>query len=186
MPNGVRRAFDLESPVGTQKVSLLTCDVGGRRIAVLATVVQAVTRAVAVSPLPKAPPIVEGVVNVRGTLVPVLDIRQRFGISPRALTPDQHMVIARSGPRVVALRVDRAVNLTSVSEADIASAPQVVPGVEYVAGIALLPDGLIVIHDLDRCLSLDEAAQVDASLSEAATVAQASPARTVKTGARNG
>ncbi len=165
-------------------VDLLTFDLAQRRIAVLATAVQAVTRAVAVSALPKAPPIVEGVVNFRGILVPVLDIRQRFGLPSRALTPDQHMIIARSGPRSVALRVDRAVNLTSVDEADIESVPHVVPGVEYVAGIAMLPDGLIVIHDLDRFLSLDEAAQVDASLSATASASPASPLGTVEAGRR--
>jgi purine-binding chemotaxis protein CheW len=66
---------------------------------------------VAVAPLPRAPPIVEGVINVRGTLVPVLDIRLRFGMSPHPPTLDQHLIIATSGAHVVALRVDRALEL---------------------------------------------------------------------------
>lgn len=123
-----------------------------------------VARTVAVAPLPKAPPIVEGVINVRGSLVPVLDIRQRFGMPPSALTPDQHLIIARSGPRVVALRVDRALDLVVVDEDSIHSAARVAPGVEYVAGIARLADGLLVIHDLESFLSLDEAQQVDAAI----------------------
>jgi purine-binding chemotaxis protein CheW len=50
-----------------------------------------------------------------------------------------------------------------VDEAAIESGARVVPGVEYVAGIAKLPDGLIVIHDLERFLSLEEAGQLDAA-----------------------
>lgn len=120
----------------------------------------------AVAPLPRAPPIVEGVINVRGALVPVLDIRQRFGIPPHPLTLDQHLIIARSGPRVVALRVDRALDLVEVDESAIESAATLTPGAEYVTGIARLPDGVLVIHDLERFLSLDEARGVDAAVAE--------------------
>lgn len=140
---------------------LLTFEVGASRFALPARLLHEVVRAVAIAPLPKAPPIVEGVINVRGTVVPMLDIRQRFGLSPTPVAPEQHVLIAQSGGRVVALRVDRAVDLVSVDDAAIESAARVVPGVEYVAGIAKLPDGLIVIHDLERFLSLEEAGQLD-------------------------
>jgi purine-binding chemotaxis protein CheW len=148
-------------------VQLLTIVVGERRFAVLAAAVRAVVRAVAVTAPPRAPAIVEGLIDFRGTLVPVLDIRRRIGVAPLPLSLDQHFVIARSGPRTICLRVDRAVDLVSVDETAIASAPSVLPGVEQVAGIATLPDGLVVIHDLDRFLSLEEAAQVDAVLAAA-------------------
>jgi len=149
------------APVSTQQ--LLTFEVGGSRFALPSRLLHEVVRAVAIAPLPKAPPIVEGVINVRGTVVPMLDIRQRFGLSPTPVAPEQHLLIAQAGSRVVALRVDRAVDLVSVDEAAIESAARVVPGVEYVAGIAKLPDGLLVIHDLERFLSLEEAGQVDAA-----------------------
>ncbi|MDP3910841.1 MAG: chemotaxis protein CheW [Gemmatimonadales bacterium] len=140
---------------------LLTFDVDRSRFALPARLLREVVRAVAIAPLPKAPPIVEGVINVRGAVVPVLDIRQRFGLPPAPVSPEQHLLIAQAGGRVVALRVDRALDLVAVEEAAIESAARVVPGVEYVAGIAKLPDGLIVIHDLERFLSLEEGGQLD-------------------------
>jgi purine-binding chemotaxis protein CheW len=121
---------------------------------------------VAVAPLPRAPPIVEGVINVRGALVPVLDIRQRFGLAPQPLALDQHLIIAQSGSRVVALRVDRALDLVDVEENAIESAATLTPGAKYVTGIARLPDGVLVIHDLERFLSLDEARGVDDAVAE--------------------
>jgi len=133
------------------------------------------TRAVAVTPLPKAPPIVEGVINLRGALVPVLDIRQRLGLPARPLTPDQHFIIARSGRRLVALRVDRALDLVAVEESAIESAARVTTGVEYVAGIAKVADGLLVIHDLENFLATDEARQVDAAVAEVAAAKPAPP-----------
>lgn len=148
-------------------VSLVSVAIGEKRVALLASCVAEVVCAVAVVALPKAPEIVEGVINVRGRLVPVLDVRRRFGLSPQPLAPEQHLVVAFAGPREVALRVDRALELVEVDESSIEAAERVVPGAEYVAGIAALPDGLVIIHDLERFLSLDEAAGVDASIGDA-------------------
>jgi purine-binding chemotaxis protein CheW len=111
---------------------------------------------------------VEGVIDVHGTLVPVLDIRRRFGLPPIPVAPEHHLLIAQAGRRVVALRVDHAIDLVSVNEDAIESAARVVPGVEFVAGIVKLPDGLTLIHDLDRFLSLEEAGQVAAATEAAA------------------
>lgn len=155
-------------PSQSALVPLLTFDVGGRRFAVAAAAVREITLAVATTPLPKAPPIVEGVIDVHGTLVPVLDIRRRFGLPPIPVAPEHHLLIAQAGRRVVALRVDHAIDLVSVNEDAIESAARVVPGVEFVAGIVKLPDGLTLIHDLDRFLSLEEAGQVAAATEAAA------------------
>src|SRR5712691_11661313 len=153
----------------------LAFEVGGRRLGLSAGVLREVLRAVAIAALPKAPPIVEGVINLRGTLVPVLDIRQRFGLPPTPLAPEQHLLIAQADGRLVALRVDRALALVGVDESAIEAAAGVAPGVEHVAGIAKLADGLLVIHDLERFLSLDEARQVDAAVVGATAAKEPSP-----------
>lgn len=146
-----------------EQLSLLVFRLGSGRFGLRAEVVQEVVRAVAVAPLPKAPPVVEGVIDVRGRIVPVLDIRARFGVAPRPLDPDQHFILAFAGARLVALRVDRATELRSVGTDAVEVPGQSTPGVEYAAGIARLPDGLVVIHDLDAFLSLEEAAVLDAA-----------------------
>lgn len=140
---------------------LLVFDLGTHRYALRAEHVREVVRAVLIAALPKAPAIVEGIINYRGAVVPVLDIRQRFRVGPAPLDPTQHFVVAQAGARLVALRVDRAIDLVTVPEAVIRPAAEAVPGAEYVAGIAQLPDGLLVIHDLERFLALEEAEQLD-------------------------
>jgi purine-binding chemotaxis protein CheW len=145
-------------------VRLLPFAVAHRWYALPVVFVEEILRAVAISPLPKAPPIVEGVINLRGAVVPVLDVRARFGLAPRALSPDQYFIVARAGERVVALRVDQALDLVAVRGVDIEAAARVVAGIEYVAGIAKLPDGLLVIHDLPQFLSLDERRHLDRAL----------------------
>lgn len=148
-------------------IALLTFETADRRFALPARLLREVVRAVAISPLPRAPPIVEGIINYRGTLVPVLGIRQRFGLPPLPLAPEQHFLIAQAGSQPVALRVDRALDLVSIEESLIQPVDPVAPGAEYVAGLAKLPDGLLVIHDLERFLSLQETHHLEAALSEA-------------------
>jgi len=143
---------------------LLSFEVGNNRFALPVDRVREVVRAAAIAALPKAPPIVEGIINFRGTLVPVLDIRQRFGLPPAPLAPEQHLILAQAGRRLVALRVDRALDLVVVDQDAIESAARVAPGTEYVAGIAKVADGLLVIHDLETFLSFEEAGQVDAAV----------------------
>jgi purine-binding chemotaxis protein CheW len=145
-------------------VELLTFEVAGSRYAAPVACIQEITRAVAVSALPKAPPIIDGVINVRGAVVPVIDVRRRCGVESRSITPDQHFVIAQAANRLVALRVDQAGEIVEVADSAIESAAPAIPGTDYVAGIAKLPDGLLVIHDLDRFLSLDESSLLDAAL----------------------
>lgn len=144
--------------------ALLTFEIADRQFAIPARLLLEVVRAVAFSPLPKSPPIIEGVINYRGTLVPVLGIRQRFGLPPLPLAPDEHLLIAMVGSRRVALRVDRALDLVSVEESMIEPADRIAPGAEFVAGLAKLPDGLLIIHDLERFLSLPESRQLEAAL----------------------
>lgn len=159
------------SRVNAESEGLLTFALEGQVLALPVGTVAETVRAVAVTPLPTAPPIVEGVINVRGRVVPVLDIRQRLGLPSRALDPNQHFIIATAGPRLVALRVDHALDVVTVSAEAIASAA-LVPVAPHVVGIATLADGLAVIHDLDRFLALDEARLMDAALESAGGIAQ--------------
>ena len=147
-------------------IHLLVFEVAGRRLGLLASAVREVIRAVAIAPLLKAPPIVEGLIDFRGTLVPVLDLRHRFGLPPAPLLPEQHFIVAQAGSRIVALRADRASDFVSLPKADVESPSGLVPGLEYLAGIARAPDGLLVVHDLETFLSLDEAGRLDAAIGE--------------------
>lgn len=123
-------------------------------------------RAVEITPLPKAPPIVKGVINVHGRVIPVIDVRKRFGLPQRELGPSDHLIIAHTPKRRVALVVDRVVGVMEKAEQDIVKAEAVVPHTGYVAGVLKLPDGLILIHDLAGFLSLDEETALNNALKE--------------------
>jgi purine-binding chemotaxis protein CheW len=144
-------------------VALLVFRLGDQRFALPCDRVSEIVPAATIQALPDAPGLVEGILNLRGTIVAVLDVRQRFGLEASPLHHEQHFIIATIGPGRVALRVDRAEDVVTVEESAV-RAHSGAPGVRHVAGVAVVDDGLLVIQDLDRFLGLDEARELDAAL----------------------
>jgi purine-binding chemotaxis protein CheW len=140
-----------------QSVEILVFELDDQRYALPLVGVQEVVRAVALTRLPGAPPIIEGAIDVRGRVVPVLDLRARFGLPPRPLHPDQHLILARAGKRLVAIRVDRVSWFLEVDPVEIATAASITPTVKRIAGVARVADGLVLIHDLETFLTAAEA-----------------------------
>ena len=154
-----------ESAKNLRDIAVFELD--GRRFALPLGDTVEFLRALTCTPLPKAPPVVEGVINLRGTVVPVFDLRQRFRMPPRTPDPSQYLIVARNGTRIVALRVDGIVDVVQIDAEDIADVSTDVEDAEYVAGVAKFPDGLVLIHDLRTFLSAPEAERLATALAEA-------------------
>ena len=104
-------------------------------------------------------------VDRRGELVPVYDLRARFGLGPRPLNPDERLVVVWTGSRLAAFRCDRTEWVERVDPSSI-EPPDSVPGTgRHIAGVARLPDGLVLIQQLDAFLEDAEAAALDDALS---------------------
>ena len=143
---------------------ILVFEVGGQRYGLPSADVLELVRAVTITPLPGAPAVIEGVVNVRGRVLPVLDVRARFRLPVRPLDPSDIFIVASAGRRRVILHVDHATHLALVDEACIQSPETLGPNATYVAGVARLKEGLVMIHDLTTFLSSAEAASLDEAL----------------------
>ena len=127
-----------------------------QRLALRLSGVERVVWAVALTPLPEAPDVIPGVVNVEGRVMPVVDIRSRLGLPERALHPDHQFIIAKTPRRTVALWVDMVEGVIEPEEDAVIPAGEIVPGMGYIEGVVKLPEGVILIHDLDRFLSIEE------------------------------
>jgi purine-binding chemotaxis protein CheW len=156
------RASGFQQQMTPAPAEFLTFAIDRQRFGIRIENIREIIRAVLVARLPKAPPVVEGLIDVRGTVVPVLDIRSRFGLSAKPVEPADHIVIARTSHRVVGLRVDCALDIRALAASEIEDIGTVAPAGDYVAGVAKLPDGLLLIHDLATFLSETEAHAVDA------------------------
>lgn len=126
--------------------------------------VERVERAVEVTPLPQAPDNVLGVVNLQGQVVPVFNVRRRFLLPEREVDPRDQFIFVRTERRNVALAVDAVADVIAAGELDVTASKAILPGLECVEGVVKLDDGLVVIHDLDRFLSLEEEVVLEKAL----------------------
>ena len=145
-------------------VDLVVFAVEGQRHALPVPSVERVLWAVEVTRLPGAPDIVLGAINVRGRIVPVINTRRRFGVCERPIREGDHFIVARSLLRTLALAVDAVEGMVSVSQSQIVASKDIVPGLDDLEGILKLDDGMILVQDLDRLLSLDEEKALSKSL----------------------
>jgi purine-binding chemotaxis protein CheW len=134
-----------------------------QRFALALASVERVARLVAFTSLPKAPAIVLGVINVGGEIIPVYNLRQRFRLPQREMSLSDHLIIAKTSKRRVALVADVVDGVLNLPEEKIVPAEDVLPEMEYVQGIVKLREGLVLIHNLDEFLCPEE----EATLSEA-------------------
>ncbi len=135
-----------------------------QRYALHLAVVERVVRMVDITPLPKAPEIVLGVVNVHGRIIPVVNLRRRFRLSDRHIYLSDHLIIAQTAKRTVSLVVDEVSGVVSCSAQEVITAQKILPGVEHVEGILKLEGDIILIHDLGTSLSLEEEQTLDEAL----------------------
>ena len=102
-----------------------------------------------ITPMPRQPPYVEGVINVRGTIIPVVNLKKRFGLQGDAST-HSHTIIVESMHGPVGMLVDAVSEVIRVHPDQIHSAPSMMRGVnsDYLRGICRLGDGLLIYLDV--------------------------------------
>lgn len=127
--------------------------------------VERVIRAVEIAPLPDAPRGVLGVINMQGRIVPVFDLRARFGLPAREVRASDYLVIARMRARVVALLVDAVAGVVPAGQVQILQSSEILPEMECISGVMKLQSGLVFLHDLEKFLSLADYEALQLALS---------------------
>lgn len=122
--------------------------------------VERVLRMVEITPLPRAPAIMAGVIDVGGEPIPVVEVRRRLKLPLRPWSIDDQLVVARALSRRIALLVDSVIDVRDVSLDDLVMPGQMFPGHDCIDGVVRLPEGLALLHDLDAFLSPEEEAGI--------------------------
>lgn len=145
--------------------TILIATIEGRRYGLRIEDVAEVVWSVARTPLPGAPESVEGIIDVRGTVVPVVDVRARFGHAPCLQALSDRLVIVQHAHRRIALRFDATEEVVDVPDDEISEPVAFGPVLDGIAGVASLPDGLVLIHSMEAFLSDTEAVLLEDALS---------------------
>lgn len=127
-----------------------------QRFAIDLADVERVVEVVEITPLPEAPSAVLGVIKVKDRVLPVFSARRKFGLPEREVELSDQMIVARAPAGPLALLVDAVEELVDCGGDVIVSAEPFFRGSHAVEGVAKTPDGLVLIHNLERFLSEDE------------------------------
>ncbi|MEP7069021.1 MAG: chemotaxis protein CheW [Usitatibacter sp.] len=111
-----------------------------------------------VTPIPSAPDYLKGVVNLRGIIVPVIDLRVKFGMANPAYDAFTVVVILRIAERVIGIVVDGVSDVIRLAAGDVKAAPQLGSMVDasYLAGLATRDERMILLVDIEKLLSAGE------------------------------
>ena len=146
---------------------------GGEDYGIEISQVREIIRKREITPMPRQPTYVEGVINVRGTIIPVVNLKKRFGLPGDALA-NPHTIIVESGDGLVGLLVEAVSEVIRVPGDHIHQPPNVTSGLdsEYLRGICRIGDRLLIYLDVERVVrasptatGLDAASQ-DATMKE--------------------
>jgi purine-binding chemotaxis protein CheW len=147
--------METTEPVRTVARTYILFTVAGTTYAVLSDQVRHMEMVEQVTPVPNAPPFVEGVVFSRGQVVPVLNLRVRFGFERIARDLRTRLVVVDVAGRTIGLLADDAREFVSIAEAAIQAPTDAIGGLSsnYVAGIATIGERIVLILELDHVIA---------------------------------
>jgi purine-binding chemotaxis protein CheW len=167
MPIMLRNKKEMKAAVAEEKAELVTFQVGPEEFGLDISVITEALRPLKITPLPHMPRFIEGVINLRGTIIPVVDLRKRFGIADvQNDVRKTRMIITRgavhgpsgAGQDLLGLVVDSVREVLYIPVSDIGPAPEAARGGQagFIAGVAKVADRLVIIVDIGRVLSGEE------------------------------
>jgi purine-binding chemotaxis protein CheW len=148
---------------------LISFTVGAEEYGLELSRVKEVIRMRQVTWLPKAPASVKGVINLRGDVIPIVDLRERFALAAQTQTAMTRVIVVEVQGRMVGMVVDVANQVVRVPADQFDPPPSVMGGTDrgYVTAVGKLGDRLVVMINVDRILSTDEIDQIEGSLAAA-------------------
>lgn len=149
----------------TSKIVLFSLD--EPRYALHLYSVERVIHAVSITPLPNSLEKVMGIVNVQGEIIPVIDIRKIFHLTSHEICVDDQFIIAKTSKRRVVLVVDEVIGVSELLNHKIKDPEKTLPFAEYLNGISIFENNIILITDLEKFLSLEEEMLLDQAMKEA-------------------
>ncbi|MEA2039385.1 MAG: chemotaxis protein CheW [Thermodesulfobacteriota bacterium] len=129
----------------------------GQHYALGLEAIERVVRAVELTSVPEAPEILVGLINIRGKIVPVLDIRRRFHLPPRDMEIRDRIIVSRTSSRTIAIIADTIEGVAEFAQEETHEARKILPDMEgYVEGVGKLNDDTVLIYDINKLFSINE------------------------------
>ena len=137
---------------------LVVFDLADEGYGVDISAVREIIRLQEITRVPRTPEFVEGVINLRGKVIPVIDLRKRFGLTVEAESQDNRIVVVDIGDQDIGVVVDAVTEVLRIPTDSVEPPASVITTADsdYLLGIAKLDSRLIILLDLRKVLSVDE------------------------------
>ncbi len=142
------------------ELQLVSFNIGSEEFGVEILKVQEINRMVEITRVPQAPHYVEGVINLRGKVIPIIDLRKRFSLDVKEYDKNTRIVVVDINGNIMGMIVDAVSEVLRLSSSTIEPPPEIVTGVnaEYIKGVAKLEDRLLIFLDLSKVVNAAELA----------------------------
>jgi len=139
-------------------LQLVTFNISQEEFGIDILKVQEIIRTMEITKLPRAPEFVEGVINLRGKVIPIIDLRGRFGMDSRNHDSQTRIIVVELNQVIVGFVVDSVSEVLRIPADTVVPPPSIVSGVdsEYISGVGKLDDRLLILIDLEKLLSPEE------------------------------
>ena len=116
-----------------------------------------------ITPLPYVTGFIKGIINLRGSILPVFDLREKFGIPVEGYTTFHVIIVVEIAGRVMGVIVDEISDVLEILPDDLQTTGNLPPGLrnEYLIGVGRKGDAMIILLNLDQLLSSEELEQLD-------------------------
>jgi purine-binding chemotaxis protein CheW len=154
---------------GSELLQLVSFMVGTEEFAIPILAVQEINRMLQITRVPGSPTFVEGVINLRGKIIPVMNLRKRFGLADAEKSNDERIIVVEVDSRVIGFTVDQVNEVLRIPANIVEPPPQMVCGIDsdYVQGVGKLNDRLLILLSLERLFSAEELAGAEKAAASA-------------------
>jgi purine-binding chemotaxis protein CheW len=120
--------------------------------------VQEINRMLQITKVPNTPDFIEGVINLRGRIIPVIDLRVKLGMERKEHSKDTRIVVVEIKNKTIGFIVDEVSEVLRIPKSITEAPPEMIGGVnsEYIISIGKLEDRLLILLDLEKILSTSE------------------------------
>ena len=159
-------ATDYASTPAAIPTELLTFSLGGENYGMDIQKVQEIRGCDAVTTIPNAPAFIHGVVNLRGTIVPIIDMRVRLNLAETAENATRVVIVLHTAGRVVGLMVDAVSDVLALAPEQFRPAPAFCSGVDtgYLAGMGALEGGMLLLVDIEKLVDGSDMTAIDTTV----------------------
>ncbi len=142
-----------------ETVQVIVFRLGEERYGVDISQVREIIRPSQITRIPNAPEFVEGVINLRGQITTIVNLRKRFGMLPKPIDNDTRIIVVEHNNAIIGMMVDTVNEVKYLPQKDIEALPSIITAREeakFLKGVGKLPDGLLILIDLNKVLNEGE------------------------------